>query len=171
MQNLIQKLSPHKEIEIALVLTNNTNAKGIARAKKLGFTPLVLNHKDFQSREAFDKRLVEIVHAHQIDLVVLAGFMRILTPVFTDIVKAINIHPSLLPKHKGKDALINSFNDSDTKAGVTVHWVNSELDGGEIIEQQSFDKRGLDFKAFEKRVHEIEYELYPKAVIKALQTL
>ncbi len=171
MQNLIQKLSTHKDIKVELVLTNNQNANGIKRAKKLGFTPLVLSHKEFKNREEYDKKLVEIVKKHEIDLVLLAGFMRILTPIFTNSTKAINIHPSLLPKHKGKDALINSFHDSDSKAGVTVHWVSSELDGGEIVEQVSFDKDGLEFEEFEDRVHQMEHELYPKVVVEVLKSL
>lgn len=157
-------------IEVALTLTNNPNANGIRRARKYGLEPIVINHTIFPTREAFDTALVETIQAHEIDLTVLAGFMRILTPIFTDQIKAINIHPSLLPLFKGANALKRSFESDMKVAGVTVHEVVTEVDGGKIIAQACFEKEQLNFTDFEKKIHETEYQLYPKAVVKYLQT-
>jgi phosphoribosylglycinamide formyltransferase-1 len=175
MENLIKKL--HKKsfgdlrVEIAMLLTNNPDAKGIDRASKLGFETVIVDHKEFDNREDFDKALVKKLQEKKIDLAVLAGFMRILTPVFTKNIYAINIHPSLLPAFKGAKALERSYKSSESLAGVTTHFVNEELDGGEIIEQKSFKKDGLDFEKYQKKIKEIEYEIYPSSVIKALKSL
>ena len=100
LENLIIKLHQKNAIVVAAI-TNNPHAKGIQKAENLGIEVKILNHKEFDSRELFDTKLVEIIQSLNVDLTVLAGFMRILTPIFTDQIKAINIHPSLLPLFKG----------------------------------------------------------------------
>jgi len=166
-ENIIKKLH-NKKIEVTKVISNKSDANGLNRAKKLGIKTAVIESKNFSSREEFDKILVSEIQKEHPDLVVLAGFMRILTPIFTDRVDAINIHPSLLPLFKGAKAIERSFESDMKVAGVTVHKVSSELDGGKIIAQECFHKEDLDFCEFEKRIHEIEYELYPKAICKYL---
>ena len=115
MQNIVQKL--HKKIfsgctiEVSAVITNNKNAPGIQKAADLGIRCEILPHTDFESRESFDAALVDLIMGFSPDLTVLAGFMRILTPVFTDSIAAINIHPSLLPLFKGKDGIKESFEE------------------------------------------------------------
>jgi phosphoribosylglycinamide formyltransferase-1 len=157
------------KIEIILSICNKENALGIAKSRKYGVEPVILKHSDYPQREDFDKKLVEIIKENGIDLSVLAGFMRILTPCFTQNVKAINIHPSLLPLFKGADAIRKSYEAGAMEAGASVHFVNEELDGGEIIVQKSF-KRTLDmsYEEFEAKIHEIEYEILPEAILKIL---
>jgi len=167
MENIIKKLHPHK-IFVVAVITNNPKARGIAKAKALGINTVILNHKEFDSREKFDEKLVEIITGFDVDLTILAGFMRILTPIFTSRIKAINIHPSLLPAFKGANALKRSYESDQAKVGVSTHFVTDELDGGKIIMQKSFDKSGMSFEEFEKKIHECEHEIYPLSVLKAL---
>ncbi len=168
MQNLIEKLHPHK-VEVVATITNNPKAKGIKRAERLGIKTIVIDHRAFPTREAFDTKLVQTIQTLNPDLTVLAGFMRILTPTFTDQIKAINIHPSLLPLFKGANALQRSYKSDMKVAGVTVHEVVTEVDGGKIIAQACFQKEKMDFASFEKRVHEIEYNIFPGAVMEYLK--
>ena len=96
--------------------------------------------------------------------------MRILTDVFTSNIKAINLHPSLLPKFKGSLAIERSFEDTDKECGVSVHHVSGELDGGEIIMQKSFIKDDNEtFESFTDKIKVIEYEIFPQAVVKVLK--
>lgn len=167
LENLIKKLHK-KSITVVATITNNPNAKGIQKSKNLGVDTIVINHKEFKSREEFDTKLVEIIQGLEVELTVLAGFMRILTPIFTDQIKAINIHPSLLPLFKGANALERSFDSQMKVGGVSVHYVVTEIDAGEIIAQKCFDKSGMDFDRFKKSIQECEYEIFPKAVISSL---
>ncbi len=174
LENLIKKL--HKKefdgfkIEIVGAITNNPNANGIKRAKKYGIEVKIINHKDFKTREDFDKELVKEIEKLQPDLTILAGFMRILTPIFTKNVKAINIHPSLLPLFKGAKAIEESFHSDMKVGGVSVHFVTDELDSGKIIDQECFKKeQGMSLKEFENKIHQIEYEIFPKAVLMVLK--
>jgi phosphoribosylglycinamide formyltransferase-1 len=100
------------------------------------------------------------------NLVVLAGFMRIVSSVFTNVVKAVNIHPSLLPLFKGANAIKESFESGMQVAGVTVHWVTNELDGGPIILQEAIKKDVTDtLESFENKIHDLEYDLFPRAIL------
>ncbi len=94
--------------------------------------------------------------------------MRILTPVFTDSVKSVNLHPSLLPRHKGLNAIEKSYEDEYPTGGVSVHYVSSELDGGEILLQKEISKEGLTFEEYDKKVRSVEKEVLIKAIQKAL---
>ena len=181
MQHLIESLH-HKrfkstqenttqecKIDITLTLCNNPSAYGITRTKNLGIPCEILSHKNFATREDFDKAMIHILHIHKIRYVFLAGFMRILTPYFTQSFSIINIHPSFLPEHKGAHAIKDSFYSSASYGGVSVHWVNEELDGGEIILQEKVAKLPNEsLEDFEYRIHECEYNLYPRAILSAL---
>lgn len=168
LQNLLETLPVHG-IVVAAAITNRPQAGGIARAEAFDVPVEVIDHTRYETREAFDRVLVENIKRYAPDLVVTAGFMRILTPVFTDHVRAINIHPSLLPKYKGANAIGQSFESGDAVCGVTVHWVNGELDGGEIIAQASFVREpDMTREAFEQKIHALEYELLPKTVVQLL---
>ena len=166
MENIIKTLHG-SELEVVKTVTNKKDANGIKRAKKYGVEVVVIESSD-KSREDFDKELVAELKKDELDLVVLAGFMRILTPYFTKNIKSINIHPSLLPLFKGARAVERSFESDMRVAGVSVHEVTSELDGGKIIAQECFNKENMSFTEFEKRIHKIEYNLYPKAILKYL---
>ena len=158
-----------KRLEVALAITNNPKAGGIAFAKEYNIPLKVIDSKAFKNREAFDSEVVKELHKEHLDLVVLAGFMRILTPIFTESIRAINLHPSLLPRHKGLHAIERSYEDEHTYGGVTVHFVTSELDGGEIILQKSIKKEGLSFDEYYNRVRKIEKEALAEAILKVLE--
>jgi phosphoribosylglycinamide formyltransferase-1 len=157
-----------KELDVALALSNNPEAGGIAVAKAHGVPVEIVNSREFESREAFDRVVVERIEASGAVLTVLAGFMRILTPVFTDRIRAINLHPSLLPRHKGLHAIERSYADSHPTGGVTIHWVSSELDGGEIILQREVTKEGLSFEAYDKAIRTIEKEALAEGIRRVL---
>jgi phosphoribosylglycinamide formyltransferase 1 len=152
------------DMQITLAITNNPQASGQSIAKKHGIALEVIDQAGFGSREDFDAALVESIQKADIDLVVLAGFMRILTPIFTDNIRAINLHPSLLPRHKGLDAIKKSYEDGHDEGGVSVHWVNSELDGGEIILQKVLKKEGLSFEQYDMMIREMEKEALLEAI-------
>ncbi|MDM5272342.1 phosphoribosylglycinamide formyltransferase [Sulfurovum sp. zt1-1] len=159
----------HKqEVEIAVALTNNPEAGGIQLAKEHGIPLEIIDSKAYDSREAFDSAVIERLRPYGADLTVLAGFMRILTPVFTDQIKCINLHPSLLPRHKGLKSIERSYEDEYPTGGVSVHWVTSELDGGEIILQKEVAKEGLSFEEYDEKVRAIEKVALEEAIRKAL---
>ena len=169
LQKLHNKTFGDLGIHVELTLTNNPNAKGIEKSRKYGIEPIVLEHKNFNSREEFDRALVDIIKPLHVDLVILAGFMRILTPTFTQNIKAINLHPSLLPLFKGANAIKESYESDMRVGGVSVHFVSEELDGGEIISQMAFEKsRDMSLEEFEGKIHSLEHEILPKAVIEVL---
>jgi len=145
-------------------VTNNPQAEGIAVAQKAGIPCQIIDPKAYARREVFDAKVVQILEQYQPDLTVLAGFMRILTPVFTDHVSAINLHPSLLPRHKGLHAIEKSYADSYPTGGVSIHWVSSELDGGEILLQKEILKKGLDLDTYHQIIREIEKEALTEAI-------
>ncbi len=153
--------------EIGLVISNNANVKGLERAKNHNIPTDVISHRDFDSRAAFDEALAERLKRYNPDLIVLAGFMRILTPEFVTnfIGKLVNIHPSLLPKYPGLNTHQRAIDAGDQYAGATIHFVTAELDGGPAIVQARvpvYDKDDADTLA--KRVLTIEHKLYPLAV-------
>ncbi|MCH9813889.1 MAG: phosphoribosylglycinamide formyltransferase [Epsilonproteobacteria bacterium] len=175
LENLIatlhQKTFGTTTIEVVAAITNKPTAKGIEKANKYGVDSIILDHTEFDSREAFDTKLVETIQNLEVELTVMAGFMRILTPIFTNNIQAINIHPSLLPLFKGASALERSFESDMQVAGVSVHEVITEVDGGKIIAQKCFDKSEMDFATFKAKIHQTEHEIFPEAVIKVLQTI
>ncbi len=151
-------------------ITNRPEAEGIARARAAGIETTVIDHTRFESRESFDEKLVETIRSFSPDLVVMAGFMRILTPVFTSQIDAINLHPSLLPLFKGADALRRSFESDMKVGGVTVHRVTTELDSGEILAQRCVAKEPHDtLQSFTEKIHAVEHELLPETVAELLE--
>ncbi len=174
LENLIRKLHnkifDNIKIEVVLTICNIPNAKGIRRSQKFGIEPVIIDHKKYNSREEFDKELVRVIDGYDVDLCVLAGFMRILTPEFTENVKAVNLHPSLLPLFKGARAIEESYYSNMKVGGISVHFVNEELDGGEIIAQECFKKsKGMSLEEFEEKIHSLEYDLLPKTVVEILK--
>ncbi len=173
LENLLEKLHLKEfgkiKIEVSATICNNPNAKGIQRSKKYGIEPTIINHKEYKTREEFDAKLLDEIRKSGAQLTVLAGFMRFLTPVFTKNIKAINLHPSLLPLFKGGHAIEDSFKSNMKVGGITVHYVNEELDGGTIIAQKCFEKTdNMSMEKYEKNIHKLEYELLPEVVISLL---
>ena len=156
-----------KEVEVVVAVTNRPNAGGIAFAQAHNVPVEIIDSSAFAVREEFDAEIVHLLHYYQPDLTVLAGFMRILTPTFTNAIKAINLHPSLLPLHKGMMAIERSYEDENEEGGVSVHWVTSELDGGEVILQKTVRKVSKDFETYEKEIKAIE----KVALCEAIQTV
>ena len=167
--NIIETLHG-KELQVVASITNRPNAGGIAKAKTHQVPVEIIDHTHFDSRENFDAKLLEAIESYRPDLVVMAGFMRILTPVFTQNVRSINLHPSMLPLFKGAKAIEQSYENPDKPAGVSVHWVSEELDGGSVIAQQELHRiEGESFESFKNRIHLLEYELLPQTVIDILK--
>ena len=164
----IVKTLHKREVEVVMALTNNPDAGGIDVAKKAAIPLEIVDHRRFANREEFDAEVVKRIHLYAPDLTVLAGFMRILTPLFTKSVNSINLHPSLLPRHKGLHAIEKSYNDTHAYGGVSVHWVTSELDGGAIIVQKRVLKEGLSFETYDKTIRKIEKEALIEAIRKEL---
>ena len=160
----IVKTLHKQEFEVVVALTNNPNAEGIEVAKAASIPLEVIDSKAYESREAFDAVVVERLQQYSPNLTVLAGFMRILTPVFTEQITSINLHPSLLPRHKGLKAIEKSYEDEHSHGGVSIHYVSSELDGGEVILQKEVSKEGLTFEAYDEKVRSIEKEALVEAI-------
>jgi phosphoribosylglycinamide formyltransferase-1 len=129
----------------------------------------VIDSKLYDSREEFDSKIVEVLSGYELDLVVLAGFMRILTPIFTNAFRAINLHPSLLPRHKGLHAIQKSYSDEYDEGGVSVHWVSSQLDSGEMILQQAIPKQNLSLDEYTQQIKTIEKQALLEALKKILE--
>lgn len=156
---------------VSLVISNNTEAFGLERAKNHDIPIKVIEHKNFNDRETFDEELVSNIKKEDPDLIVLAGFMRILTKTFTNafINKVINIHPSLLPKYPGLNTHEQVLNNKDVTHGITIHYVTEELDGGPIIAQGSMRvDKDMDKDNLINKIHEIEHDLYPKVIAEIL---
>jgi phosphoribosylglycinamide formyltransferase-1 len=154
-------------IRIRAVISNKAGVKGLERAKAHGIPARVLSHKDYASREEFDAQLRQLIDSFEPKLVVLAGFMRILTAGFTQHYAGhmLNIHPSLLPKYQGLHTHRRALEAGDTVHGVTVHFVTDELDGGPaIIQAQVPVLPGDDEQVLTQRVLEQEHVIYPRAV-------
>jgi len=152
---------------IAAVVSNKAEAGGLALAKTHGIETAVVPHKDYPSREAFDEALAKVVDAHSPALVVLAGFMRILTPAFVGRYsgRLVNIHPSLLPAFPGLNTHQRAIDAGCKVAGVTVHQVTTELDHGPILAQAVVPVLPDDTAAaLAGRVLAQEHQLYPRAI-------
>lgn len=159
--------APDYPASIRLVASNRPDAAGLGRAAATGIPTAVLDHKSYSDRAEFDGALDRLLRTHGIELVCLAGFMRILTEAF---VKAwsgrlLNIHPSLLPAYRGLDTHARALADGATRHGCTVHQVVTELDAGPIVAQSEVAVRaGDDPSALASRVLQAENRLYPRAL-------
>jgi len=152
--------------QIVAVISNKAAALGLQRAETAGIPTATIDHKQFANREQFDAALRDCVEQFRPDLVILAGFMRILTPVFLRpfIGRLLNIHPSLLPKYPGLHTHQRAIDAGDTQAGATVHFVTEELDGGPaIIQAQVAVQHGDTAEQLAARVLQVEHRIYPRA--------
>jgi len=159
---------------ICLVISNVPEALGLQKAADLNIPVIALDHKAYSNREAFDRILHQQLIDNDIELICCAGFMRILTPWFVKQWpnRILNIHPSLLPKYKGLNTHARALAAGDKAHGCTVHYVNEELDGGDIILQDSFDVDAQDTaQTLEVRVQQREHRLYLNALSKVAHTL
>ncbi len=155
------------DLEICLVISNKADAYGLERAQKANIPTHVIEHTEFDSREAFDQQLSQVIDQHQADLVILAGFMRILSAEFTQKYtgRMLNIHPSLLPKFQGLHTHQRAIEAGETEHGASVHFVTAELDGGPVIAQRKVKVLPEDdADTLAARVLVEEHQLYPQVV-------
>jgi len=157
--------------EIAVVVSNVETARGLEHARAAGIPAVFRDHRG-KTREAYDAEIVEILQAHHVDLVCLAGFMRLLSPVFVRAFpgRIVNIHPALLPAFPGKDAQRQAFEHGVKVSGATVHLVDEGLDSGPIVAQEAVSVLSSDTpESLAARILEAEHRLYPKTVRSILE--
>jgi phosphoribosylglycinamide formyltransferase-1 len=153
--------------EVACVITNKANAFALERARNHGIPAIHLNHKDFSGREAYDAAVVAEFQAHGVELVVMAGFMRIITRVLLDAfpMAVMNIHPALLPSFPGLDAQKQALEHGAKLTGCTVHFVDEGTDTGPIIIQAAVPVFADDtVETLSRRIHVQEHRIYPEAI-------
>lgn len=154
-------------VSVELVISNEARANGLNRARQVGISSAVVTSVKGQSREEYDQRLIDTLKPVAPDLIVLAGFMRILSAKFVQQFsgKIINIHPSLLPAYKGLDTHQRVLEAGETYHGATVHFVTEQLDDGEIIIQSRIEiSPNDDAESLQQRVHIEEHVIFPRAI-------
>lgn len=169
LQALIDSIAatPGHPARLRAVISNRADALGLQRARDAGIDTAVLDHKGYVDREAFDQALMALIDGFAADLVVLAGFMRILSVTFVRHYagRLLNIHPSLLPLYKGLNTHQRALDAGDREHGCSVHFVTEELDGGPLVVQAVVPvTAGDDASRLAARVHAEEHRIYPLAV-------
>jgi phosphoribosylglycinamide formyltransferase-1 len=159
------------QAEIAIVLSNVAEAQGLTRAAAAGIDTRVLSHRDHRSRDDYDRALADVLQSCRVDLVCLAGFMRLLGPAFVNAFpnRIVNIHPSLLPAFPGLDAPRQALEHGVKITGATVHLVNAQLDAGPIVMQRAAPVHDDDTaETLAARILVEEHRLYPEAIQRVL---
>lgn len=162
------------EATITVVISNQADAPGLDHAHAAGIETLVLSHKGFATREEYDRAMVKELQARHVNLVCLAGFMRLLSPVFVEAFpdRILNIHPSLLPKYPGLHPQQQALDDGAAVSGATVHFVNKDLDAGPVVRQREVPVvPGDTAEILAARILEIEHALYPAAIAEVLDQI
>lgn len=152
---------------IELIVSSNDYAKGIDYARNEGLDLLVFTPADYDDPEAVDARIVKALEEHDIEYVAMAGYMRKVTPVLLDAFpnRVVNLHPALLPKHRGAHAIQDAFEAGDEVTGITIHFANEEYDKGPIIFQHEVPVLPDDtIDDLETRIHAAEHEYYPQVL-------
>ena len=152
---------------IKLLVTDKRNSFVRKRAKNLDIKDVFVNPKEFKSDLEFDKSIVKILKKEKIDLVILAGYMKIISPFFVKSFsnKILNIHPAILPAFKGTRSISRAFKYGCKVTGVTVHLIDEKVDHGPIILQETVEiKKGMSREKLEKKIHKLEHKLYPQAL-------
>jgi len=167
LQAIIDAAAKDLPAKVAAVISNREDAYGLERARTANIETRVLDHKPYANREAYDQALIELIDSFQPGLVILAGFMRILSPLFVQHYQGqlLNIHPSLLPKHKGLHTHKRALEAGDAVHGASVHFVTEELDGGPVILQAQVPVETDDTEeTLAARVLKQEHIIYPQVV-------
>jgi phosphoribosylglycinamide formyltransferase-1 len=170
--NAIQ--SGYLNCSLELLVSDRPKSKAVEQAKTFGIKQFAFSPKQYENKEAFEIELVALLQTHQIDLIVLAGYMRLIGPTLLSNYagKIINIHPSLLPLYKGKDAVGQALLDQATKTGVTVHYVDSGMDTGTIIKQVECNiEPNEQRETLETKIHAIEHKIYSEVIKKLLEEM
>lgn len=158
-------------IDIKVLIVDNKDAKAIERAKRLN-VPYQIVERTGKTKDQFEQKILDILKQENVEFILLAGFMKILSAAFIEQYdhKIINIHPSLLPSFKGKDGILDAYNYGVKVSGVTVHYVDNGIDTGEIIDQTPVIIEDDDtLESFEDKIHKAEYDLYIRALKKVLE--
>jgi phosphoribosylglycinamide formyltransferase-1 len=167
LQAIIDRAADNLPVDIRAVISSRPEVYGLERAKAAGIETAVLDHKAYADRESYDSALIELIDSYQPGLVVLAGFMRILTPEFVRHYagRLLNVHPSLLPKYRGRHTHQRALEAGDTNHGATIHFVTEELDGGPLIAQAQVPVLpDDDEERLAERVLQREHQLYPQTI-------
>ena len=155
------------KIKLVILVSDQPEAAVVRRAKAAKVAVVLVRREDFASRLDFEAAIIQRLNNYKIDLIALAGFMRMLSPGFVKLYRnrIMNIHPSLLPAFKGAQAIKDAFDSRVTSTGVTVHFIDALMDHGPIILQQEIKIRSKDtLVSLEKRIHILEHKLYPQAI-------
>ncbi|MCH5334346.1 MAG: phosphoribosylglycinamide formyltransferase [Alistipes sp.] len=158
------------DAEPVLMVCDKPGARVIERAERRGIETFVFSAKDYASKADFEREIVALLDSRGVQLVCLAGYMRLIGDVLLEAYggRIINIHPSLLPAFKGAHAIRDAFEYGVKVFGVTIHYVDASLDGGRIIAQRAFAYEGDDIDELEAMIHAVEHELYPETVNKLI---
>ena len=153
--------------ELALVFSDQRKSQALVRATEAGIKTLFLDRKDYATKQSYERAILIHLKEDQIDFIVLAGYMRLLTPFFVKNYpnQIMNVHPSLLPSFKGVQGIKDTFTFGCKLAGVTIHLVDDKMDHGPIIMQESVKIAEDDtLESLEEKIHKVEHKIYPKAV-------
>ena len=153
--------------KLEIVISNKEDAYALERAQKAGIETFTINPKEYTSRQEYDSKIIEKLKEKNIDFIVLAGYMRLLSDLMVQTYKdkIINVHPALLPLFKGTHAIKDAFEAKVKETGVTIHFVDEKLDNGPIILQDTIKIEEADtLQTLEEKIHVLEHELYPKVI-------
>ncbi|MGL6098055.1 MAG: phosphoribosylglycinamide formyltransferase [Fusobacteriaceae bacterium] len=169
-----QRENIHSEYKIEILITDKKDAGVLEKAEKLGISAFFINPKNYENRSFFEKDLVKILHEKQIELIALAGYMRIIGTTLLENYenKIINIHPAYLPEFPGKNGIEDAYLSKADQTGVTIHYVDSGIDTGKIIYQQRVViNRDQPLSYLEKNIHKVEHHIYPMILNKICENL
>ena len=159
------------DAQIVLLVCDKPQAEVVAKAAKFGIECFTFSAKEYSSKEEYEQRIVELLDNHNVELVCLAGYMRIVGDTLLNAYggKIINIHPSLLPAFAGARAVEQAIEYGVKVFGITIHWVDQTLDGGKIIAQQAFNYEGNDPEEVHRIGQQIEHKMYVETIKKILK--
>ncbi len=166
--SIIRQVKKDKiKAKVALLVCDNPKAPALLRAKRAGIKIALIKREDFSGKPAFEAKIIEAINENNVELIILAGFMRMLSTEFVAKYtnRIINVHPALLPAFKGTQAIKDAFDYGAKVTGVTVHFVDELMDHGPIILQQAVKIEESDtVETLEQKIHKIEHKIYPQAI-------
>ncbi|MDD4909731.1 MAG: phosphoribosylglycinamide formyltransferase [Candidatus Omnitrophica bacterium] len=155
------------KVNIALALSDNKDAYALARAKEAGIKGIFIDPKIYKAKKEFEREIISVLEKEKVEAIALAGFMRILSPEFISRYKnrILNVHPALLPSFKGAHGIKDAFDYGVKMTGVTIHFVDENMDHGPIILQEALRvDDGDTLGSLEEKIHKVEHKLYPEAI-------
>jgi len=165
LKHIVENIS--SEVEVCMVYSNSSKAEGAKYSESKGIHTISIDTKKYYDKEVKENEMVRLLGKHDIDIIVLAGYMEKIPNKLLNNYKVLNLHPSILPKHKGLRAIEKSFEDESAIGGISYHWCNENFDDGEIIEQFEITKRG-DFNKYHEDIKKTEWGTYYQVIEKVL---